>query len=144
MQSGVAPGKTAKKLFPVVHEMNKAKALEKTFSASMQGNNTMSVSTTGEAVYVLPNGWAEPPQPSDPFRPVIKDKSDMQPPEITGESLFDINTNQVLQDYSSIKCLLILTEEKIAQSASDKEIEDTGGLMFTEITLEFKFDSLNK
>ena len=142
LQSGVTVDKPAAKLFPVKHEMNKAQALEKTFNATLQPGNIMSVAMTGDAVYVLPTGWAQPPQPSDPFRPFLKDKSDMQPPEITGQSLFDKNTNQVLQDYNSVKCLLILTDDKIAQSVDNKEIKTTGGLMFTEINLEYKFETI--
>jgi len=143
LQSGVEIDKPATKLYSVEHEMNKAKALEKTFSATMQPGNIMSVAMTGDAVYVLPAGWAETPQPSDPFRPVIKDKSDMQPPEIIGESLLDRNTNQVLKDHTSVKCLLILTEDKIAQSVDNTEVKGTGGLMFTEIKLEHNFEKLN-
>ncbi|MCP4708459.1 MAG: hypothetical protein GY869_07535 [Planctomycetes bacterium] len=142
LQSGVQSDKPATKLFPVEHEMNKAKALEKTFIASLPGTNTMSVSMTGEAVYVLPDGWTEPPQPVDPFRPQIKELSDMQPPEIIGESIFDQSTKKVLQDNYSVKCLLILPGNKIAQRVDNKEVEDDGGLMFTEIKLEHKFETI--
>jgi len=50
----------------------------------------------------------------------------------------------VLSDQTNIKCLLILTEDKIAQGVGNKPINSTGGLMFTEIKLEHKFETLSK
>ncbi len=151
MQSGVQAGGTITRQFPVRHVMNKAQALEKTFRAQKtktpQGRTGLAVQMTGQAIYVLPSGWPQPPPPPDPYREQIKAMSDMQDPVISGESLYDLKTKQVLHDYNKIKCVLIITEDKISQQLGKEvaqEQKGSGGQMFTEIELEHRFETLLK
>ena len=151
MQSGVQAGSPATKMFPVRNILNKAQALEKTFQAQKtntpQGHSGLAVQMTGQAIYVLPSGWPQPPMPSDPGRIMVKDTSDMQAPVISGESLYDLKTKQVLHDYNKIKCVLIITGDKISQMLGKEvaqEQKGSGGQMFTEIELEHRFETLLK
>ncbi|KPK76608.1 MAG: hypothetical protein AMJ79_06110 [Phycisphaerae bacterium SM23_30] len=146
LQSGVQTGGQATKLFPVRSEWNKAQALEKTFRAQNTqtplGHPGLAVTMTGQAVYILPEGWPDPPRPEDPIRPILIEKSDMQPPEITGESLLDLTTGQVLRDNTKTKLTLIITSEKIAQEAGVEKKETVDQQMFMQIELTHQFETL--
>ena len=151
MQSGVLTAAETSKQFPVRHVMNKAQALEKTFRAqettTPQGHPGLAVQMAGQAIYVLPAGWFPPPSPPDPYREQIKAMSDMQDPVISGESLYDLKTEKVLYDNNKIKCVLIITEDKISQQVGKELTEEqkgSGGQMFTEIELEHRFETLSK
>ncbi len=147
-QSGVKPGKTIEKLTAVPHMMIKAQAINTTYTAD-QGRKDgdarwVTVTSTGEAIHTLPEGWDEPPAPTDPSRLMIKSMFDMQKLEVTGKGVYDANSGRVKSEQKHVFCSLVLLGEKIASQNPQRSQKKgkAAGEMFVEITLDQTFKVL--
>lgn len=134
------------KLFVVPHVMIKAQAVEKTFQKGLvqtEGNSQLALfNITGQAIHTLPQGWEPPPQPRDPYRPLIKDRSNMEEFKITGEGAFDLDHEQVARDNCKIESTLILFEDELFPEVSEAKKKKTNNIMVTQVNLYWDFKLL--
>lgn len=138
VQFGAGPGREKNRttqVFPVTETMVKAKAIKKTFTTEPGGEGgIVTVRSTGEAIYSLPRGFEEPPEPSQFGQAMIKDKSDMQDFSVEGTGRFDSATGQVTSEELSLKATLVLLGENVFQTPERETPKGDQGAMYTEIT----------
>ncbi len=146
-QCGVKPGKTVKKLTHVPHMMIKAQAMNTTYTADrgrMDGDaKWITVTSAGEEVHTLPEGWDAPPDPTD-GRLWIKNMFDMQKLDVTGKGEWDANTGRVKSEQKHISCLLVYLGSKIA-SLNPQRLQNEGkdaGEILAEISVKQTFEAL--
>jgi hypothetical protein len=148
LQCGIKPGKKIEKLGVIPHMMIKAQAIKHTYSADRGRSEGeakwVTVTSAGEALHTLPEGWEEPPGPTDPSRLMMKSMFDMQKLEVTSKGVFDANNNRVKSEQKHIFCSLVLLGEKIDSKNPQALQKKKGGSgeMFVEITVNQTFEVL--
>ena len=138
---GPKPAGQSQKDLPIPDVMIKAKAIKKTFKAAPATNGLVAVTSTGDALYALPEGMEETPQPNDFGQSLIKDKSDMNELSSFGTGVIDLAEGKVQSEDKIVACSLILAESKVFAGANKKK-DGPEGMMFTEIRLTEKFERL--
>ncbi|MBN1436724.1 MAG: hypothetical protein JW936_06595 [Sedimentisphaerales bacterium] len=137
--SGVEVDSPAEMMIPVTNVMIKAQAIEESFTAVGIDNNMIAVMISGEPIHVLPEGIAEPPQPRDWGRSLIKDRSDMSEFALAGIGQFNSESNTVITDTSTTSAMLVLLEENVFPNAAP-EGQSSGNVMFTAIDLTDSYE----
>lgn len=141
LQSGVKPGKTLEKLTVVPHELIKAKAIHTTYTADRGRKEAdarwVTVTSTGQPVHSLPEGWDEPPDPTD-GRIFIKNMYDMQKLDVTGKGVLDANSGRVKSEQKHIFCSLVYLGSKFAAQNPQYRQKDgkDAGELFAKITVD--------
>ena len=136
LQAGVQKGQTVKRLAPVRNELvaAKVKAWEKVYRLgklmSVSQKEYLKASMQGDPATVLPAGWAEPRTIDLPW----VQKGEIKEAIITGESLFDQESQQVLRDEERMRFRLELSEEKMGAG------QNTGQKMITTVDVNHKFE----
>ena len=132
------------KNIPVPSVMIKAKAVKKTFQATQtsvqDGSEIITILSTGEPLFILPEGLTDAAEANDFRQALIKQMSDMQELKITGTSDFDATAGKVIKSDNQIECLLVLDGDKIGAAAGKDAPKGSGGLMFTSVTLKDKYE----
>jgi len=118
--------------------IKEAKAIERTYNVANDGE-TVLTSYSGEAVYVLPEGWAKPPKPSHPGLGMIVAMSEIDTLEINGEASYNISRGRVDKDNQSVKCVLLLLSKDLSAQFNKGKKSD-GGEMYTVSELSYTFE----
>jgi len=105
-----------------------------------QAKNTITIAVSGEPLFVLPEGIAEPEPPTNPGIAMIKSMSDMNKLDISGTGVFDSKAGKVLKSDKVIDCTLILDGNKIFGGGKKGKKKADGGKMFTISILKDKYE----
>jgi len=148
--TGASKNKTAlpkqyEKDVPIPDDMIKAKALKKKYTVgaveSKDAQKMVTIKATGEPLHVLPEGMEEPTNPQDMGKNLIKQMSNIHELKINDVGQFDLTTGTVKSEKENLKCTLIILDKDIAPAKNQKQ-KDSGGAMFTEITMNSDFEVL--
>ena len=144
VQFGAGPGRKnnqTSELFAVNETMLKAQAVKRTFTTNpIDADGIVTITSTGEAIHTLPQGFEEPPQPNLFGQALIKDKSDMQELAVPGIGRFDTTSGRVLSEDNRLEVLLVLLGENIFESAKPKNTNVDPGVMFREVKRQRHFE----
>jgi len=130
---------------PIPDDMIKAKALKKKYTVgaveSKEAQKMVTINGTGEPLHVLPEGMEEPSSPQDMGKNLIKQMSNIHELKINDVGLFDLTAGKVVSEKENLKCTLIILDKDIAPAKNQKK-NDSGGAMFTEITINSDYEVL--
>lgn len=133
-----SPGPEA--LAPIPDAMIKAKAIRKTYNYQQDAEHITALSV-GEAAYTAPEGFPEPPTPSNMGQTMIINISEMDKLIVQGRGVFDLNTGSVTSEENNIKCTLVIDESNLSAQFGKEDKKGSGGVMFTVTEIKNTFDA---
>ncbi len=124
---------------PIPDSMLNTKALRMIYSSAGENAEGDYVFNTDiEPLYTLPEGMEEAPA-GDPFRQILKDRSDLQEPEVESEAVLDPETGLVTKDMLNVTYLMIVDGNKLFPD-QQKNSKADAGMMYIEIKINEDYE----
>ena len=127
---------TYESLVSIPDPMVKARAIRKTYTiGSSAVKELVTVTTSGEAAYKVPDGFPAAPKPPHMGAMMIVNASEMNELDIEGTGTFDLATATIQSDTYRVNCTLVISGDTLFGQTPKPGQEGKGGEMFT--TIEF-------